>query len=305
MGRGMKVQSVAILLFSMHASICHSQAPAVLDAAERMKQAMEAMGKSTNDFMPGFFGSLSEDQIRKLESIPISQAEEAEFGRKVLADFEDRMRQTQKKFVKSGRDVTYILQLIQKIQPEMKNAKRYKSIDVNIINTDELAAYSVPGGHLIFSTGMIEAMPDEAALVGVIAHELSHLDHGHQLLGLRQSKQSQKAMNLRDGMLWMSTMAKPFRPEFESIADSDAVRWSIAAGYDARSLAKVLEQWNKRQDAESPWSNLIPSFARSHPDSGNRALAIYDQIDKTGADMNQLRTGITELQQRRTQKRNR
>ena len=38
-----------------------------------------------------------------------------------------------------------------------------------------------PGGTLIFFRGILDFAGSEAALVGVIGHELSHLDHGHQL----------------------------------------------------------------------------------------------------------------------------
>ncbi|MEQ1830328.1 MAG: M48 family metallopeptidase, partial [Pirellula sp.] len=272
---GKVVWFVAIVLFFQRSQFLSAQAPAVFAGAEKMREAFEEMGKSTADFMPGFFSTLSDEQLKRLERVPISRAEENEFGKRVLADFEERMRQSRNLMTKTGRDVAYIKYLAGKIQPFMTNANRYSSLDITMVKSNELAAYSIPGGRLVFSTGMIESLPSEAALVGVIGHELSHLDRGHQLLGLRQSKQVAKPLDMKEGMLWMATVAKPMRPEFESVADSDAIRWMIQAGYDARALAKVLEQWDQQQNQTAPWTNFIPSFARSHPDSGKRAKVMY------------------------------
>jgi predicted Zn-dependent protease len=290
-----------IAFLSTFLGVCSAmaQGPGTMAAADRMRQMFEEMGKSTGDFMPGFFTNLSDEQIKKLEAIPISSAEENEFGKQVLADFESRMKQAGTELTKVGNDVAYLTQLVAKIQPRMKNAKRYTKFEITVVKSDELAAYSIPGARLIFSTGMLDNMPSEAALVGVVAHELSHLDHGHQLLALKQSKQMGKGMNMKDGMLWISTIAKPMRPEFESIADADAIRWTIQAGYDPRALAKVLEQWDQKQNRETPWADMIPGFAKSHPDSGVRAQAMYRLIDRSRVDFSKLKLGSDEIAKRR------
>ena len=57
-----------------------------------------------------------------------------------------------------------------------------------IIPLDAADAFSVPGGDLLFSQGLLETAGNEAALMGVVCHELAHLDRGHQLLELRRAK---------------------------------------------------------------------------------------------------------------------
>jgi predicted Zn-dependent protease len=138
----------------------------------------------------------------------------------------------------------------------------------------------------------------EAELVGVIAHELSHLDHGHQLLPLKQAKKAHQVSDFRTGMTWVATMAKPFRPEFESQADADAVKWMLAAGYDPQQLAVLLSRWDARQSQEAGWTKMIPSFARSHPDSGRRAQVVLQLFERSRVAPQGLIIGRQNLAQR-------
>ena len=167
------------------------------------------------------------------------------------------------------------------IHPHMSQAARYPQIRVGIVASDQPDAYSIPGGDLLFTRGLLDTAGSEAALVGGIAHELSHLDRGHQLLPLQQAQLNSPATDWRRMMSTMAVM-KPFHPEFEREADDDAFKWMVAAGYDPRELAHLLESWDRRQNTQAPWIEVIPSFVRSHPDAGHRAEAILSSYDALG-----------------------
>lgn len=85
---------------------------------------------------------------------------------------------------------------------------------------------------------------------------------------------AQQPLNLADGMLLISMVAWPFRPEQESEADRDATEWMMMAGYDPRELARLLNTWDQRQTQEMPWMKFIPSMVKSHPNPGRRAQEI-------------------------------
>lgn len=289
------MKSVLILLLALP-NLAIAQAPG--DPAEQFKNMFETFAKQGEQFMPGMFSELTPEQMAKLEKVKVSPREESQFGSDVLKNYESSLKAKNQTLTRAGDDVAYIKALVKVVQPLMTNAARYKQIDVAVVEAKETDAYSIPGGHLIFTTGLLENCESEAELVGVIAHELSHLDRGHQLLTLKQSKSQPQWNDPRAAMSWMATMFKPFRPEFEAQADADAVRWMLATGYDARQLAKLLIRWDARQNQQAAWVNMMPDFVRSHPDSGRRAQSVLKDFDRQVKNADQLVVGRKNLQQR-------
>jgi len=249
-----------------------SQVP--IDPAEPLQKMFEQFSKQSNAFMPGMFGEMTEEQRAKLAAIEISKKEEDEYGRKVIDQFAEFVAGRDIKIITAGQDIDYLKALADAIKPLMKNAKRYPKIDIRVVDTSEADAYSVPGGHLIFTTGLLESAGSEAALVGVVGHELAHLDRGHQLFPLKQSKALKQINNFQDGMMLGALMARPFRPEQETEADSDAVQWIMKLGYDPEELASLLMRWDAKQGQETPWMRFVPGFVKSHPNPGHRAQEV-------------------------------
>ena len=55
-----------------------------------------------------------------------------------------------------------------------------------IIDTDDVNAFSMPGGYVLISRGMLDRMRNESELAGVLAHEIAHVarkDHLNALQG--------------------------------------------------------------------------------------------------------------------------
>ncbi|MBP7551930.1 MAG: M48 family metalloprotease [Spirochaetes bacterium] len=50
-----------------------------------------------------------------------------------------------------------------------------------ILNTDQINAYSLPGGYILISKGTINSIDNQSALLGVLAHELGHINKKHIL----------------------------------------------------------------------------------------------------------------------------
>ena len=270
------------------------------DPQDALKLMFERMGEQADRFVPGMFSQLDPQQMAELEKIVISPREESQLGDQVIKNYESSLRSQNIRFTRDANSETirYLSQLVELVRPHMKQAKRYAKLDLVLVETDMIDAYSVPGGHLIFTDGLMQSVESEAELIGVIGHELSHLDRGHQLLPLKQAKSVNKLADFRTGMQWIGIMAKPFRPEFEAQADSDAVGWMIAAGYDPRQLARLLQRWDARQDRQAPWMKMMPGFARTHPESARRAEAVLRELDKSGLDADKLVIGRDNLVRR-------
>lgn len=144
---------------------------------------------------------------------------------------------------------------------------------------------------MIFYRGMLNFAENEAALIGIIGHELSHLDHGHQLYDAKRAKLMQSTFNdgngfspdqfFRSGAMLMRSFSKPFRPEDESVADKSGAVWAYELGYDPREMAKLLLRMHERDRGAK--ANL-PTFLRTHPYHLDRYRALMERFKQLQAD---------------------
>ena len=291
----------AITLFAL-AVFLVSQASAqdapLQQPGETLQQFFENFTSKAGPLAP-MFGKLSPEQLAKLEQFKISFADENQFGQHILDAYLQQLEQSKIAVSQQGKDATYLRQLLKVLKPRMRNANRYKQLDVRVIENESADAFSIPGGRLLVTRGLLESANSEAAVVGVLAHELSHLDRGHQLIPLKQSKLVNQPLDFQDRMMWIGLTARPNRPEQESDADDDATRWMMEAGYDPRELAKLLSSWDQQQNQVAPWLQFVPGFVKSHPDAGKRAQDVLQVATKLEANFPQAKyIGVENLRTR-------
>ena len=142
-----------------------------------------------------FFGSARQQDREELDKIKIASRDESQIGERASRQYLAELRRRGIKVINRGDEVAYLQKLIAQIHPKMENAARYRKINVYIADSNETDARSFPGGNLIFYRGMLDFAQNEAALVGVIGHELSHLDHGHQLYDAKRMKLMQRTFS--------------------------------------------------------------------------------------------------------------
>ncbi|MFN9640756.1 MAG: M48 family metallopeptidase [Pirellula sp.] len=278
------------------ASYTLAQQPNPQDA---FQEFFDKLANQSNTFMPGFLGELSEEQLKKLAEIEIAKSAEDTFGDRVLKGFLDHCKEKKIKVLQNGKEVSYLQSLCSAVKPLMKNAQRYTTFDLILVESEATDAYSIPGGRIVVTRGLLETVGTEAALVGVMAHELSHLDRGHQLLTLKQMKMLNQSFDVRNPVESMAIAFKPFRPEFETQADSDAVRWRMELQYEPKELARLLQSWDQRQEKQAPWMNFVPGFVKSHPDASKRSRRVLEQSNELRILWpNATYTGAKNLEQR-------
>jgi predicted Zn-dependent protease len=230
------------------------------------------------------FGEEPEAQRAKLQQIPISPREEAQAGE---AGVDQLLRQFKRQGIpvqKRGPDVRYVQRLVAELRPLMQNADRYRRIRVLVADDGRTDARSFPGGTVVVYRGLIDFCESEAALVGVLGHELSHVDRGHQLYHLRRWKAAEKSLTrevdverfLDAGGMVARMFLRPFRPEEEAQADLDGAGWAFQLGYDPAEMARIFLRMHER-DGQRP--NFVPSFLQSHPFHDERFAAIVRQSD--------------------------
>ena len=256
--------------------------------AEPVGRAGRANQNVENDlFDPGkFFGQLFGEIDPKVEDelsqIEISVNEENRLGDDMRKAYFQYLREQRIRITSKGREVRYLQGLVDLLRPFMTNADRYPSIHVYLARSSRTNARSFPGGHLLFFRGILDFAESEAALVAVIGHELSHLDHRHQLFHLKRIRLAQQTFSgnqkpdsvarfFAKGNLLMRAFAQPFRPQDELVADRDGATWCYQAGYDPREFARLFDNLEQR-DGQPPVR--LPAFFRSHPYHRDRGKAI-------------------------------
>lgn len=232
------------------------------------------------------FGETSEADRKELEQIQVSVDEERQLGDQILQSGLASLKESGISVETKGRDVEYLQSLVATLQPFMRNKTRYQKIQVMVAKTPRIDARSCPGGTLIFYEGLLDSAGSEAALVGIVGHELSHLDRGHQLFPIKRIKLMEKTFSspqnmtkfMQSGPAMTNMWARPFRPEDERDADRDGVAWAYAAGYDAREMAKLFQ----KKGGKSPVAEGMPwaTFFRSHPFDHERSQAILKQFNQ-------------------------
>jgi Zn-dependent protease with chaperone function len=150
------------------------------------------------------------------------------------------------------------------------------------VNLKEINAFALPGGPMFVNRGMFEAASSEGEVVGVMAHELSHvlLRHGTANATKAQGFQLGQVAGAIAGAVvgggWgqvisegsqfgLGTWLLKYSREYEKQADLLGAQIMARAGYDPRDLGRMFETIQKQGKAGGPeWMN-------SHPDPGNRS----------------------------------
>lgn len=129
-----------------------------------------------------------------------------------------------------------------------------------VVDSDEINAWSAPGGYLFLTRGLVEKLGSESELAWVLGHEMAHVDREDALKALKVALRAQAsvrgvadpagARNIDFGdsaffrkivtRLAEAVMKGGFEREDENAADALGLQYSIAAGYDADGATRVL-----------------------------------------------------------------
>lgn len=155
-----------------------------------------------------------------------------------------------------------------------------------ILDSDELNAFSAPGGLILITRGMLRCCKTEDELAAVLAHEVGHTSTRHGVRSIKGSRVTSlatmvgveavrhegndnlvKLVNIFEGSLDDVTntlVTSGYSRSYEREADAEASKMMAKVGYDPRALVSLLETMDSR---------LTPGgtdFARTHPTPESR-----------------------------------
>lgn len=128
--------------------------------------------------------------------------------------------------------------------------------EFNLIESDQVNAWCMPGGKVAFYTGILPLCQDEAGIAVVMGHEVAHAIAGHgqermsqqalavlgqqavSLAVLNQSSEMQSIYMTAFGVGAQFGVLLPFSRKHESEADEMGLIFMAMAGYDPQEAPK-------------------------------------------------------------------
>jgi predicted Zn-dependent protease len=152
--------------------------------------------------------------------------------------------------------------------------------EVNVITSDELNAFCMPGGKIMVYSGLIDQLhlSDEEIAI-VLGHEIAHALREHVREQLSQALAARAAIDLFDlstgsantaNAAYDALVATKFSRTDESEADRIGLELTARAGYNPRA---GITLWQKMIDA-SQGAGKPPEFLSSHPTDASRVQEI-------------------------------
>ena len=161
------------------------------------------------------------------------------------------------------------------------------------MNLKEINAFALPGGPMFVHRGMFEAAAEEGEVVGVMAHELSHVLLRHGTANVTKAQNPWLQLGQVAGIVGgavvggaagsaiaqgsqfgLGTLMLRYSRDFEKQADLLGSQIMARAGYDPRALAHMFETIQKEAATSGGGA---PQWLSSHPNPGNRTAYITQE----------------------------
>ncbi|HPO56002.1 MAG TPA: M48 family metalloprotease [Ignavibacteriaceae bacterium] len=176
--------------------------------------------------------------------------------------------------------------------PQVKKRNVYK-YRIEIIRRDDVMnAFALPGGPVFVYTGLLKYLDSEAALAGVLAHEVAHIESRHAtkrlsanygvslllslVLGQNPSALAEIATNLFVGLAFLANSRSD-----EDQADRLSVEFLKTTKYYPGGVKFFFEKM-KSDGTVSSNSGKIATFLSTHPDPIERIAVVNQNLKGQG-----------------------
>jgi len=192
--------------------------------------------------------------------------------------------------------VIYLNQICNALIINSPRPEIFNGYHVNMLDTDEINAFSTPGGHILITRGLIDCTNSEDTLAAVLAHEISHIQLQHGLKAIKNSRITQalvvtgtSAASAAAGNYNLGEITSAFSDSINEIittmvvngysqtqefeADTNAMVLLSLAGYEPSSLIDMLKVLEKNQ------SSHPGGFNKTHPTPTQRIANAQKTVD--------------------------
>jgi len=171
--------------------------------------------------------------------------------------------------------------------------------EVNVLQSDELNAWCMPGGKIAFYSGIITKLQlTDDEIAAIMGHEIAHALREHA----RERASEQQAAGIVIGLgaallgagqlgaelgqgAYKVAVGMPNSRAHETEADRIGVELAARAGYDPRAAVSLWQKMAKASGGGGPpqWLSTHPSAASRQQDLGTyaaRVMPLYEQAKK-------------------------
>jgi predicted Zn-dependent protease len=155
--------------------------------------------------------------------------------------------------------------------------------EVNVLDSDELNAFCMPGGKIMFYSGLIQQLDlSDSEIAIVMGHEIAHALREHSREQMSQALAAQTAIGVGAALLglgkasadlagsgYQALIATRFSRTDETEADRIGLELTARAGYDPRAGVTLWQKMITANQGTSP-----PELLSSHPAGANRVREI-------------------------------
>ncbi len=162
---------------------------------------------------------------------------------------------------------------------------KYLNWEFNLVKSEEVNAFALPGGKIAFNTGIIPVLKTDAGIAFVMGHEIGHVIGGHHAEGQSRRTAAGAVMlgkgladiltggatsvisnDLVEGGLTLGLLKFNRTQEYE--ADKYGMIFMAMAGYDPSEAIKVQERMMQLETGKPI------EILSTHPASANRLEAM-------------------------------
>ena len=152
-----------------------------------------------------------------------------------------------------------------------------------VLNTEDVNALACPGGHIYVFKGLLDFMPSDAELAGVLGHEIGHVVKRHTVHQIEKNMWTQLVTILAGiasgngdmialGMVVSDALAAGYSRADESAADREGFTYTVKAGYSPYGMLITMY---KLQELSEQYGNPGWGIFDSHPDPDQRIRNMF------------------------------
>lgn len=196
------------------------------------------------------------------------------------------------KVIKGTKDAEMITRVGERISVAAErwlNANGYEGYlkdykwEYNLVDDKTVNAWCMPGGKIVFYTGILPVAENETAIAAIMGHEVAHAlaDHGGQRMSAGTIQQvgavgvavATGGKSSEEQQLWMQAYGLgsqvggmlPFSRSHETEADKIGLILMAIAGYNPDEASKLWERMKAKSGGQAP-----PEILSTHPSNDSR-----------------------------------
>lgn len=183
----------------------------------------------------------------------------------------------------------YVQTVLQAVAGFSDRPETFKGWHAQVVESDEPNALSAPGGFVIVTTGLLDALEDEEELAAVLAHEVAHVSERHGVKTIKAARlasafellgtEAAKRLSEKD----LGKVADHFKGSVDDVvkalvksgysqdkefdADRKGAEFTARAMYDPQALNRFIERTGKGKGG----------FLKTHPGAKKRLAALDEE----------------------------